>query len=143
MRCRAPLTAFDDFFVDIDTQWPGDPTRKRVLLVLGSGALMLQTAYARRTKDGDVLETMALGDDVKAGLRAVAGPATPIHRRHGMFLDLVPNGVPFLPTGPIWRPVTALNARLGHSRFARWMSSMSWSASSRATRNPIAETRSP
>lgn len=81
--------------------------------MLGSVALMLQTDYARGTNDGDVLETASLTGESKSLLLVVAGAGTRLHRRHGTFLDVVASGLPFLPLGPTWHPLTELNASLG------------------------------
>ncbi|MDP3176911.1 MAG: hypothetical protein Q8M76_03335, partial [Spirochaetaceae bacterium] len=84
----------EDFFQEIDARW-GVPSPGRIRLrVIGSSALMLQTGYARGTKDSDVLETNALTDDVKARLLALAGRGTAVSDRHGIYLDIVSRGLP-------------------------------------------------
>jgi hypothetical protein len=37
-----------------------------------------------------------------------------MHRRHRLYVDLVPPGLPFLPQGPAWRLVETLNKSLRH-----------------------------
>jgi hypothetical protein len=69
---------------------------------------MLQASYERGTKDSDVLETVELGEDAKIALLALAGPDTEIHRRHRLYVDVVSNGLPFLPGAPTWHPRLAL-----------------------------------
>lgn len=48
------------FFQEIDRLWTPMGTEKIPLRVIGSGALLMQTDYVRGTKDGDVLESLAL-----------------------------------------------------------------------------------
>jgi hypothetical protein len=105
------------FFVEMDRTWRGARTPKIKLRLIGSTALMLQTSYARGTKDGDVLRTMAIDDTLKQDLLDHAGERTKLHTRHLMYLDIVENGVPFLPQSPVWHPMTELNAKLGAFEF--------------------------
>jgi Nucleotidyltransferase of unknown function (DUF6036) len=100
----------EDLFRVIDRAWVrrGDCIELRVL---GSTALMLQTDYARGTKDGDILETTALSS-VKEPLLRLAGEGTELARRHRVYIDVVPNGLPFLPLAARWQPLTTLNAEL-------------------------------
>jgi hypothetical protein len=100
------------FFQDIDRGWRGSPAAKIPLRVLGSVALMLQTNYTRGTNDGDILETASVTGNTKNLLLAMAGRGTPLHTRHGIYLDIVASGVPFLPAGPRWLAQPALNASL-------------------------------
>ena len=102
----------DAFFEEIDRVWPGQRAVKIQLRLLGATALMLQTNYARGTKDGDILETTAITGEIKERLLAVAGEGTPLHVRHRIYLDIVPNGLPFLPSRPLWNPLVELNASL-------------------------------
>ncbi len=95
----------DDFFRDLDGACAGAPPLR--LDVIGSVALMLQTDYARGTKDGDVLQTAALTAQVRARLLALAGPGTPMAKKHRLYLDIVQSGLPFLPHVRLWRPPTA------------------------------------
>jgi hypothetical protein len=102
------MSQLEAFFADLDAAWPGPPERIR-LPVIGSVALMLQTSYRRGTNDGDVLETPALDADIQARLLALAGRDTAIHKRNRLYLDIVRNGVPFLPQQPSWRTATSLS----------------------------------
>jgi hypothetical protein len=106
----------EEFFRDLDTQWrwPGDA--KIGLRLIGSAALMLQTKYERGTKDSDVLETTSLTDEIKTRLLAVAGKDSRLFDRHRLYLEIVASGIPFLPQGPVWHPLAALNADLEHFR---------------------------
>lgn len=106
------MRAHEAFFQEIDRGWRGKQTGKIPLQVIGSAALLLQTNYERGTNDGDVLETVSLGVEIKQRLVDLAGKGTPLHGRRGMYLDLVANGLPFLPMGPRWHPLVALNASL-------------------------------
>ena len=102
----------EDFFREIDHAWRVPPDSKIELRVLGSAALMLQTDYTRATSDGDVLETASITGEIKSLLFALAGKGTRIHLRHGIYLDIVAGGLPFLPQGPLWHPLGELNASL-------------------------------
>jgi hypothetical protein len=51
------MRQIEHFLRDIDSRWPGPIAAPVTLRVLGSTALLLQTDYARGTKDSDVLET--------------------------------------------------------------------------------------
>ncbi|MBI5242785.1 MAG: hypothetical protein HY922_03750 [Elusimicrobia bacterium] len=82
--------------------------------VIGSGALFLQTDYDRATKDGDVLETLQLTAEIKEKLTALAGKRTPLHKRTGLYLDIVLPGLPFLPHGPRFHLLKTLNDDLRH-----------------------------
>ena len=104
--------ALDAFFQQLDRDWPGQRTDKIQLCLIGSTALMLQADYARGTKDSDILETTNLTGETKERLLALAGEGTPLHQRHRIYLDIVPNGLPFLPSGPLWHPLVELNASL-------------------------------
>ena len=105
-----------DFFVEIDHLWtrPAGHERKIRLSLIGSGALMLQASYERGTKDSDVFETTDLADGVKQRLVALAGAGTELHRRRSLYIDIVRNGIPFLPHVPIWHSLPEVNAALDH-----------------------------
>ena len=59
-------------------------------------------------------QTAALTDDVKRRLVELAGEGSEIHKRRRMYVDIVRNGVPFLPHGPVWHVVSGINAGLHH-----------------------------
>lgn len=100
------------FFQEIDHAWPDQCAGKNQLRLLGSTALMFQTDYARGTKDGDVLDTVTLTVETKDRLLALAGAGTRLHARHQIYIDIVDNGLPFLPQRPLWLPLTEFNASL-------------------------------
>jgi hypothetical protein len=75
---------------------------------------MLQTDYERGTKDSDVLETHDVTADVKKRLLDLAGAGTDLHTRHRIYLDVVPNGIPFLSQRAVYHGLTDLNATLRH-----------------------------
>ena len=56
------------FLADLDAQWTPLSPEPQVLPIIGAGALMLLTRYERGTKDGDILQTRAVDDRVKAQL---------------------------------------------------------------------------
>ncbi len=105
-----------DFFLEIDRSWPQLQAdgRKVRLSIIGSGALMLQASYERGTKDSDVFETVDLTGEVKERLRALAGPGTALHARRNLYVDIVSNGIPFLPHAPIWHLAPEINEVLAH-----------------------------
>jgi hypothetical protein len=100
------------FLQDIDQRWTRSEAGKQPLCLIGSCALMLQTDYERGTKDGDVLHTVDLTEDVRSRLLALAGPQTDLHRRHAMYLEVVAQGLPLLAQTPLWHPLPELNAVL-------------------------------
>lgn len=107
------MSIIDEFFADVDQQWPAAPAATKIrLAIIGSSALMLQTRYERGTKDSDVFETVDLAPATKAALLRVAGKDTELHRRWRLYIDIVGNGIPFLPHGPLWHPVAAVNGKL-------------------------------
>ncbi|CAN5890384.1 hypothetical protein BH11MYX3_BH11MYX3_14760 [soil metagenome] len=103
----------EEFFRELDGLWPERSLPKIELKIMGSSALMLQCGYERGTKDSDVFETRELTSAIRMQLLALAGPSTELHRRRRMYLDIVSNGIPFLPGKPLWHPVLAL-ADLAH-----------------------------
>lgn len=103
------------FFIEVDRAWPqADHGPKVRLSIIGCGALMLQARYQRGTKDGDVFETTDLTEAIKQRLLAIAGPESELFRRHRIYIDIVANGLPFLPHVPIWHPAFDLNPKLDH-----------------------------
>jgi hypothetical protein len=103
-----------EFFQEIDGRWGLATGTKVRLRIIGSVALMLQTDYARGTKDGDVLETSELTPEIQAHLLELAGKGTPIHVRHKLYIDIVANGIPLLPQAPVFHSVDDLNPTLVH-----------------------------
>jgi hypothetical protein len=112
------MTSLELLLADVDARWKHPQGTKIRLNVIGSAALLLQTNYNRGTKDGDVLETAELAGDTKARLIALAGQQTALHRRHRMYLDMVPNGVPFLPHAPLYHAVVSLSGLVHFEVFA-------------------------
>ncbi len=102
----------EEFFRDLDEQWSGPADARIRLRLIGSAALMLQTDYERGTKDSDVLETANLTDEIKSRLLSIAGKSSRLFARHRLYLEIVGSGVPFLPHGPLWHPLAALNASM-------------------------------
>lgn len=102
------------FFQEIDRVWTPSAPEKIPLRVIGSGALLLQTDYVRGTKDGDVLESLALTEEIKAKLLRLAGKDTPLNESTRLYLDIVVSGLPFLPHGPKFHAQSELNKSLRH-----------------------------
>ena len=100
MRSGAAVSVLEEFFQDLDAQWPRPVAAKIRLLLIGSAALMLQTNYQRGTKDSDVLETTNLTDEIKTRLLTLAGTSSRLFRRHRLYLEIVAPGLRFLPQGP-------------------------------------------
>lgn len=73
------------------------------LHIIGCTALVLQTNYDRGTRDSDVLETHELDAASKAHLLELAGPHTVLARRWASYVEVVANGIPFLPRPATWR----------------------------------------
>jgi hypothetical protein len=94
------MTLIEQFLAELTQRWthPSSPT----LRVIGSTALMLRTDYVRGTKDSDVLETVALDARTKQQLLVLAGRGSQLEARWKLYLEIVPNGLPFLPHAPKW-----------------------------------------
>lgn len=100
------MTQVEDFLHDLDRRWTPPLPVPVTLRVLGSTALLLQTDYARGTKDSDILETPEITPAVSAALLSLGGRGTDLHRRHRMYLEIVPSAFPFLPILPVWQFVS-------------------------------------
>lgn len=109
-----------DFFRDIDRRWSLPGETKVELRIIGSTALMLRTDYARGTKDSDVVETAAITSEVKRHLLELApqNPSSKMFKKHRLYIDVVGQGIPFLPQRPRWNPLDDLNASLSHLQLA-------------------------
>lgn len=108
------MSVIEELFVDVDGSWKWPASHKIPLRIIGSAALMLQASYARGTKDSDVWETSALTTDTKKRLREIAGPGSTLHTKHRLYIDVVPNGLPFLPQAPRCHDLVDLSRRLTH-----------------------------
>jgi hypothetical protein len=95
------------FFAEIDAHWVPNAGPVQLRLI-GSTALMLQAPYDRATTDSDILEGAHLDGPTRSQLLDIAGPGTEVHRRHGMYVQIVSEGIPFLPQVPHWRTVPDL-----------------------------------
>jgi len=93
------------FLADLDAQWTPLSPEPQVLPIIGAGALMLRTRYERGTKDGDILQTRALDDRVKAQLLDLAGPRSKLFIRHRIYVDVIHEALPLLPRKPLWHPL--------------------------------------
>lgn len=102
------------FLRDIDAAWKPLRPDRQPLYLIGSGALLLQTDYHRATKDSDILEAVDLDDATKRGLVALAGKNTALHTRHRTYVEIVRQGLPFLPQRPLWHASADFDAGLQH-----------------------------
>ncbi len=85
----------NSLFLDVDAAWGTASVSRKILIpIIGSVALMLQTEYRRGTKDSDILETAALTGDIQDRLTALAGKGTTLHTRHGVYIEVVANSLP-------------------------------------------------
>lgn len=103
------MAAFEAFFRDLDAAWDSRPL---TLHLIGAAALMLQTDYRRGTKDSDVLETRSLAKADKERLLELGGQGTTLSAQHRLYIDVVGNGIPFLPHGPRFVACDVLNRNL-------------------------------
>lgn len=108
------MSLIREFLRDLDCAWMPTASPKVPLRIIGSTALMLQASYERGTKDSDVLETVDLGADTRARLKAIAGQGSKLHVRHKLYVDIVSDGLPFLAPLPRWLDVHDLNADLAN-----------------------------
>jgi hypothetical protein len=102
------MRAIEDFLREIDARWEPATTRRMPLRIIGAAALMLQADYERATTDSDVLESADLDRHTQSQLLRLAGPDSALQTRHGMYIQIVQSGIPFLPQVPNWRAVTIL-----------------------------------
>lgn len=92
---------------EIATAWALSPV---TLHLIGATALALTVGHDRGTRDADVLTMIDLGPDAQAHLLTLAGPGTRLAQRWKMHVELVPNGVPFLPRPTAWCDVALPDA---------------------------------
>ena len=98
----------EGFLADLATSWSFDSRPHP--RIIGSTALMLQTDYVRGTKDSDVLQTTDLDDQTRERLLALGGKDSALAQRWRLYLEVVPNGLPFLPRPPRWHAVAVPTA---------------------------------
>jgi hypothetical protein len=105
------VKAVEGFLKEIDAAWPpqSPPIRLRVI---GSTALMLQTPYERGTKDSDILETESLTEEIIGRLRQLAGERTTLHRRWGLYIDIVQHALVFRRQEPQYQALVELSRHL-------------------------------
>lgn len=108
------MSIIEDFLLDLDARWTWPMPSRIPLRVIGSTALMLQTAYSRGTKDSDVLETIDLSAETQQRLLAAGGAGTELHARWRLYIEIVGNGIPFLPWPARWHLLDKLNGSLEH-----------------------------
>lgn len=108
------MKAASEFLTDVDRRWVKREEGRIPLHVIGSVALLLRTDYDRGTKDSDVVQTRELTEDIKCRLLLLAGKGTEVHARHGMYIEIVSSGLPFLPHEPLYHSLEELDASLQH-----------------------------
>jgi hypothetical protein len=106
------MSIVESFFIDIDRQWHASSPGRVRLSLIGCGALILQADYERGTKDSDVFETADLAATDKNQLTQIAGIGTETSKRWNLYVDIVANGIPFLPHVPTWHRLDGLNEQL-------------------------------
>lgn len=105
------MAQIKEFFAEIDAKWKPIGSEPIPLEVIGSAALMLQTDYARATKDSDILETAAVTPAVKTQLELIAGRETEIYKRRRIYIDVVAEAIPFMPQEGILHPIPHLQLK--------------------------------
>lgn len=100
MHYGVPMKNIEEFFGELDQGWKGKAKDKIVLCVIGCSSLLLQTGYARGTKDSDILETSAITPQVNHELLRLGGKNTKLHKKYRMYIDIVAEALPFLPAKP-------------------------------------------
>lgn len=103
------MSAAVDFFRALDERWAKTSGGALELKIVGAGALVLLTGLNRGTRDNDVLETEQVGAASKP-LLDIGGPKSDLAKRHGLFIELVPQGMPFLPQRPRYLTPPGLEA---------------------------------
>lgn len=99
----------NEFFQNIDRDWQPSGCEPIDLHIIGSTALFLKTDYDRETKDSDILQLSADKSETMSSLKILAGKGTELARKHGLYLDIVPAHVLFLPLQPDYEICTALS----------------------------------
>jgi len=98
----------NDFFQDLDDRLGRRNTPRTRLQLIGSVALMGVTGQSWGTEDADILEALDLSAEIKASLLELGGPGSDLAKRHGLYLEFVPNGLPLLPQKPAFAPLIDL-----------------------------------
>jgi hypothetical protein len=106
------MQPIEQFLRDLDGAWSSLGDNRVRLTIIGSAALMLQARYERGTKDTDVLQTSVITPEVARQLKRLAGKDTSLAKRHRLYIDIVQNGLPFLPHKPDCHEMSDLNAGL-------------------------------
>jgi len=104
----------EEFFIELDRKWKQKRARKIPLKIIGSAALLLQADYERGTKDSDVLETTDITLPIKEKLLTLAGKGSDMSKSFRLYLDVVPAGIPFLPSPAKFHKIAKLRRRLKH-----------------------------
>lgn len=108
------MKIIEEFFIELDRKWKQKRARKIPLKIIGSAALLLQADYERGTKDSDVLETTDITLPIKEKLLTLAGKGSDMSKSFRLYLDVVPAGIPFLPSPAKFHKIAKLRRRLKH-----------------------------
>jgi hypothetical protein len=107
MRCTMLSPRLEAFFRALDAEVQFDGIRPSLDLI-GAAAIELVVGHPRGTNDCDILEAWGHNEQVRSELERVGGKGTAFARRTGLYVDIVGNGVPFLPHPPEWLSVLGL-----------------------------------
>lgn len=102
------------FFRELDQDWKATGHEPIGLHLFGSAALMLQMDYVRGTKDADIFEIEPIPKPIAKQLEELAGKDSRLFKRHGMYIQIVQSGVPFLPPRPLFHEQSELGHQLDH-----------------------------
>jgi len=108
------MTPPEALLLDLDKLWQSQGEPRIRIRILGSMSLMLQTDYARGTKDGDILYAHPVDGRVKDQLLALGGQGTELAVRHRVYIDVVSSGILMLPAHPEYIHLPDLTAKLAH-----------------------------
>lgn len=102
------MDAVEALLRGLDRALAGHAPPRPELRIVGSTALFAQTTWRRGTKDCDAVLTWRFDPDLQARLLGMAGRASPLAIRHGIYLEFVGQGMLLLPPEPNWRPWLSL-----------------------------------
>ncbi len=96
------------FFAELAKTWRH--TSRPTLHIIGSTALMLQTDFDRQTTDSDIFELGDLDASIAEQLLELGGRGSRLEKQWKLHIQIVKNGIPFLPHKPAWHPIDIAGA---------------------------------